>query len=69
MTADPLVVLVIDGEIVPIKPFVQALIGRAVLGMVVNLKGVGNPMQVQLDIHVPSSEVRSARTSKGSSEQ
>jgi hypothetical protein len=69
VTNDPEVVLVIDGETVPLKPFVQALIGRAVLGMVVNLKGVHNPTQVRLHIKAASAEARSARIPKGSSRQ
>ena len=55
MTSEPKVSLVVNGQRIGLAPFIQAIIGRAVLGMVVSLKGVDSPEQIQLDIKVTSS--------------
>jgi len=43
--------LTVDGVAVPMKPFVQDIIGNAVIGMVRALKGVGDIRKVELSIN------------------
>ena len=49
--ADPKTEIVVNGRRVPAKPFVQELIGEAVLGMVGKLKGIdGEIRAVELKV-------------------
>ena len=44
--------LYVNGAAVPLHPFVKDMMGKAVLGMVNSLKGVGDPTAVELTIRV-----------------
>ena len=44
--------LKVDGKVVPMKGFVQDLVGSTVLGMLSTLKGVKDPGEVELSIKV-----------------
>jgi hypothetical protein len=41
-----------NGKAIPIKGFVQDIIGLSILGMLSSLKGVDNPKSIQIEIKI-----------------
>jgi hypothetical protein len=46
--------LTVNGEKIELNAFVQSFIGRAIIGMLVSLRGVGDIQIVSLEISKPS---------------
>lgn len=46
--------VVVNGKKVPVKCFVQDIIGQAVVGMVSSLKGVAKPKNVEVKVRLAS---------------
>ena len=42
--------LVVDGELVPLKPFIDTLLKNAIKGMTASLKGCANPHEIEISI-------------------
>jgi hypothetical protein len=46
--------LTVNGEKIELNDFVQSFIGRAIIGMLASLRGVGDIQSVSLEISKPS---------------